>query len=167
MPPAAASAQSSDAFLSVQAKRAGRIKGESVAEGHEGDIDVLSWHWSVSASSAIGSTAATARRAYSGLSVVKHVDASSTALMSALVTNDEIREAVLTLRKAGGSALEFYVVRLREARVAQLDQGAGEHGTTHETVTFTFRKVDVEYRRQDGGGNRGATNTFSDEILPG
>lgn len=157
---------SSDAFLSVQAKRAGRVKGESVAQGHEDEIDLIAWRWSVSASSAVGSSAATARRSYSGLTVVKLIDAASTSLLSVLATNDEIKEAVLTVRKAGDGALDYYLIRLREARVTQVEQAIDAQGGTQEHVTFSFRKVDVEYRRQDAAGLRGATNTFSDEILP-
>jgi type VI secretion system secreted protein Hcp len=162
----AALGSSSDYFLKVQAKRAGRLKGESVAPGHEDDIDVDSWRWGVQASSALGSTQATARRSYTGLTIVKRIDCASTALLSALATNDEIKEAVLTMRKSGGDAVDYFLLTLKEARVTQIEHGATEDGGTNETVTFAFRKVEVEYRKQQVGGGRGASHTFSDEILP-
>lgn len=157
---------SSDIFLSVQAKRAGRVKGEAAAKGHEDDIEIESWRWAVQASSAIGSGAATARRSYSGLTVVKRIDSASTALLSALTTNDEIKQAVLTMRKAGEGQVDFFMLTLKEARITHLEHSAGDDGSARETVTFTFRKVEVEYRRQQASGGRGASHVFTDEILP-
>ncbi|HEY0819515.1 MAG TPA: type VI secretion system tube protein Hcp, partial [Rhizobacter sp.] len=57
---------SSDIFLAVQTKRAGKVKGEAMNPGHEDEIVVKGWHWGVSATSALGSTQATSRRAYKG-----------------------------------------------------------------------------------------------------
>ena len=166
MPGSPASAGSGDTFLSVQAKRAGKIKGESAVPGHEDEITVSSWRWGVQASSSLGTTAATARRSYSGLVVVKSIDSASTALLAALATNDEIKQAVLTMRKAGGEAVDYFFIKLEEARVTQVEQTSNEHGDTSEEVTFAFRKVEVEYRRQAGSGRRGASHVFTDEILP-
>ena len=158
------SGSSSDIFLRVQAKRAGRVKGESAAPGHEEDIEIESWQWSVQASSALGTGAVTGRRSYSGLSIVKRIDSASTALLSALATNDEIKEAVLTMRKAGDGAVDFFLITLKEARVTHIEQSAGEDGDVREAVTFAFRKVEVEYRRQQSSGGRGASYVFNDEI---
>lgn len=160
------SGSSSDIFLRVQAKRAGRVKGEAAAPGHEDDIEIESWQWSVQASSALGSGAITGRRSYSGLSVVKRIDSASTALMSALATNDEVKEAVLTMRKSGEGAVDFFLITLKEARVTHVEQSASEDGSVREAVTFAFRKVEVEYRRQQASGGRGASHVFSDEIHP-
>jgi type VI secretion system secreted protein Hcp len=157
---------SSDIFLKVQTKRAGQVKGEVASPGHENEIEVASWYWSVQASSAIGSNAATARRSYSGLTVIKRIDSASTALLSALATNDEVKEACLTMRRSGGDAVDFFLMTLREARVTQVEHSVGDDGGTRETVTFTFRKVEVEYRRQEGTGTRGASSVFTDEVIP-
>jgi type VI secretion system secreted protein Hcp len=54
-----AAQSSSDVFLHVQTRRAGKIKGESTLGGHEEDILLTSWNWGLSAASAIGSTQAT------------------------------------------------------------------------------------------------------------
>lgn len=156
----------SDIFLSVQTKRAGRVKGEALASGHEDDIQIHSWRWTVQASSAIGSTAATARRSYSGVTVAKSIDCSTTALLSALATNDEVKEAVLTMRKSGEDAVDYFLLTLKEARVTQIEHVVGDDGETHELVTFMFRKVEVDYRRQQASGGRGASYVFNDEILP-
>lgn len=157
---------SGDIFLSVKTKRAGNVKGESAVPGHVDEIVISSWRWAVQASSSLGATAATGRRSYSGLTVVKAIDSASTALLSALATNDEVKESVLTMRKSGGEAVDYFFIKLKEARVTQIEHSTNEHGETGETVTFAFRKVEVEYRRQEGSGSRGASNVFTDEIVP-
>ena len=93
----------SDIYLSVQTKRAGKVAGEAFAVGHVDEIRLRGWNWGMAASSAIGSTQATGRRSYKALTVVKAIDAATTPLMSALATNDEVKEVRLSMRKAGGS----------------------------------------------------------------
>ena len=161
----AGTGSSSDIFLTVLTKRAGRIKGESSAQGHVDEIEIESWRWNLHASSALGSTAATSRRSYSGLTVVKRIDSATTSLMAALATNDEVKEAKLVMRKAGQDQVDFFFITLKEARVTQVDHSAGEDGSTWETVVMAFRKVEVEYRRQQKSGDRGASSVFTDEIL--
>jgi type VI secretion system secreted protein Hcp len=163
--PLPAASSHSDIFLSVQTKRAGKVKGEAVNPGHEDDIIVKGWHWGVAATSALGSAQATSRRAYKALTIVKQIDAATTALMAALVTNDEVKEAKLTMRKAGSDQIDYFLVTLQKARISSVDHVADEAGNTVETVTLQFNKVAVEYRPQKSAGGRGASMTFEDEIL--
>lgn len=154
-----------DCFLHVQTKRAGTVKGECLTAGHVDDIEVRSWSWGVQASSAIGSTAATGRRQYKHLLIVKGLDSASTALLSALATNDEVKEATLTLRKAGGDALDYYTMTLTQARIVNIDLHVDEHGTPLETVGIAYAKIDIEYKRQQAGGTSGASTSFSDQVV--
>lgn len=154
-----------DVFLHVQTKRAGKIKGEVVAKGHNDDILVVGWQWGLSASSALGSTQAAGRRAYSALTVRKHIDSATTALMAALATNDEVKEAKLTLRRAGGAQEDFFIVKLEQARIASVHHSGEADGSTHETITIAFSKVEVEYRPQKTSGGRGGSQMFYDELV--
>jgi type VI secretion system secreted protein Hcp len=156
-----------DAFLHVQTKRAGKIKGEVVSVGHADDIEVIGWNWGLSAASAVGSTQATGRRAYTSLTIHKRVDAATTALMSALATNDEVKEAKLTLRRAGGQQDDYFIIKLSGARITSLQQVGDETGGTHETLAIAFNKVEVEYKPQKSTGLRSGSSMFMDEILPG
>lgn len=155
-----------DIFLHVQTKRAGKVKGEASTEGHADDIELRGWSWGAQAGSAIGSTAATARRSYKQLVVMKGVDSASTGLLKALATNDEVVEATLCMRKAGGEALDYYRMTLAGARVVNLDVEVDAHGWPVEKVVFAFTKIDIEYKRQQGTGISGGAFTFSDEVLP-
>ncbi len=155
----------SDTFLHLQTKRAGKIKGEATAPGHVDDIVLKGWGWGLAASSAVGSTQATARRSYRALTLSKGVDRASTALMAALATNDEIKEARISLRRAGGSQDDYYVVVLERGRVASIDQSIDPQGNAVETVSIVFNKINVEYRQQQHAGSAGGTTAFTDEIF--
>ena len=155
----------SDLFLHVQTKRAGKIKGECTTDGHTDDINLFTWGWGVSANTAIGSTERTARRTYKHLVVTKGIDAASTGLLSALVSNDEVKEAKLTMRKAGGEALDYFTMTLSDARVIALDIDVGSNGWPVERVAFAFTKIDVEYKSQQSGGIGTGSYSFNDEIM--
>jgi type VI secretion system secreted protein Hcp len=161
---AAGSSGSADFFLHVQTKRAGKVKGEASSAGHQDDIVVSGWSWGLQAGSALGDTQATARRSYSALTVHKQVDSATTALMSALATNDEVKEAKLSLRRAGGEQEDFLVVTLKSARITSLQHSGLDDGSTRETLTIAFTEVEVEYRPQKATGLRGGAFTFTDSL---
>ena len=60
------------------------------------------------------------------LRIVKRVDSASTALMLALRTNEPIQKAVLTLRKAGKSQLEYLKITIEQGRVTSLTIDGGD-----------------------------------------
>lgn len=155
-----------DVFLHVVTRRAGQIKGEGTTEGHAGDIAVHTWTWGVTANTAIGSTQSTARRSYRHLVLTKGLDSASTGLLSALVSNDDVKEATLTMRKAGGEALDYFRMALRNARIVNVDIEMPPSGVAIERVTIAFTSVEIEYRRQQQAGLGAAGSTFSDEIMP-
>jgi len=154
-----------DAYLSVRTKRAGELKGEVSAKGHENSIEVHGFEFGVAASSAIGSGQATARRQYKHLVVMKRLDSSSTSLLSALATNDEVKELKLALRKPGDGQEDFFTITLAGARVVGVDLDFDAGGDAVERASFAFTKIDVEYRVQGANGILGAASTFTDELL--
>lgn len=166
MPPPNSSPSGADAYLHVVAKRAGKIKGECRAPDHSDDIGVSHWTWGISASSSIGAQSSTARRSYKQLVVTKNIDSASTGLMSALATNDELKEAKLTMRKAGDGQHDFWRITLKKARVVAVDYDINAQGDTVERVAMSFTEVEVEYRFQEVSGTRGAAYTFNDQIFP-
>ena len=155
-----------DVFLHVVTKRAGKIKGESASDGHLDDIVVHTWSWGVTANTAVGSNQSTARHTYRNLAVTKGVDSASTGLLGALVSNHEVKEATLTMRKAGGEALDYFRMTLANARIVNVDIVVQASGVAVEHVTIAFTKVEIEYRRQEQAGFGAGSSTFSAELLP-
>ena len=158
--------QGADMFLHVQSAKAGKIKGESSVPGQVDDILLSGWSWGLQAHTAMGSTEVTSRRSYTGLTVHKQLDRASTGLMAALVTNALIKEAKLTMRRAGGSQLAFWVITLKDARIVRVDHQTSADGGTIETVGINFTTVDIEYKQQQAGGLIGGGYTVSDQLMP-
>jgi type VI secretion system secreted protein Hcp len=155
-----------DMFLSIKGAKSGPIKGESIDKTHANEIDVVSWSWGMQARQSLGGGAATGKAAMRELKVVKRVDSASTALMSALRSNELILKAVLTLRKAGKSPLEYLKITIEQGRVTGLSIEAGSDGgaDVHEDVTFSFNKITVEYTPQGPDGQGKGGMMFADQF---
>jgi len=153
-----------DIFLHVQTKRAGKVKGEARGAGHADDIVVAGWRWGLAVSASVGTTRETSLRSYTALTVFKQIDSATTPLMSALATNDEVKEAKLTMRRAGGEQEDFFLITLKDARIASVQHEADADGETRETLTLSFTQVEVEYRGQRTTGGRSASTVFTDSL---
>jgi type VI secretion system secreted protein Hcp len=155
-----------DMFFKVKGAKHGLINGESLDDKHKNEIEVLSWSWGMQGKSALGGGGASGKATLRELRIVKKVDKASTALMSALRTNEQIKEATLTLRKTGGSKLEYLKITIQDGRVMALDIDAGDitgSPTLIERVSFSFNKIGVEYVAQGGDGLPQGTLVFEDE----
>jgi type VI secretion system secreted protein Hcp len=161
-----ANAGTGDMFLLVNGARSGAIKGEAQDQAHKGEIEVLSWSWGIQARSSLGQGVAIGKASMHDLKIVKRVDSASTALMSALRSNEEIKKGVLTLRKAGTSQLEYLKITIEQGRVTSLNiQGGDGHGGADllEQVTFSFNKITVDYVPQGKDGQALGGTQFSDQ----
>ena len=155
-----------DMFLMVKGAKHGLIKGESQDDQHKGEIEVVSWSWGMVAKASIGGGTATGKATINDLRIVKRVDSASTALMGALRTNEPIQKAVLTLRKAGKSQLEYLKITIEQGRVVSLIIDTVETASTPdivERVSFSFNKIEVEYVPQGKDGLPQGGMTFADQ----
>ena len=89
-------------------------------------------------------------------SFIKRFDLSSTVMLSALNSQDEIKEACFTVLRFGQPSKDstvlhspIYTVKLRRGRVAALTMAVQSEGNAGwalvDTVAFKYRSVDVEY----------------------
>ena len=155
-----------DMFLMVKGAKHGVIKGESQDDQHKGEIEIVSWSWGMQAKVNIGGGTAAGKAVINDLRIVKRVDSASTALMLALRTNEPIQKAVLTLRKAGKSQLEYLKVTIEQGRVTALDVEAGDGNggsAVTESVRFSFNKINVEYVPQGKDGQAMGGTIYSDQ----
>jgi type VI secretion system secreted protein Hcp len=155
-----------DMFLSVKGAVHGQINGEAQDDKHKGEIEVLSWSWGMQGKPSMGGGAASGKATIRELKIVKNVDKASTALMSALRTNEAIKEAVLTLRKTGKTPLEFLKITISQGRIVSLDIEAGDTSGSSalvERVSFSFNKIEVEYTPQGGDGQPLGGTMFQDQ----
>jgi type VI secretion system secreted protein Hcp len=153
-------------FLSVKGAAHGVINGESVDDKHKGEIDVLSWSWGIQGKPSLGGGTASGKATIREMKIVKKVDKASTALMGAVRTNEVIKEAILTLRKAGKSPLEYLKITMEQGRVVSLDIEAGDASGGFEVIeriTLSFNKLTVEYTPQGADGLPQGGTTFQDQ----
>jgi len=74
--------------------------------------------------------------------------------------------AVLTLRKAGKTPLEYLKITIEEGRVISLTIEAGDKGGSSqlfENVSFTFNKIEVAYVPQGPDGQARGGMSFVDQ----
>jgi type VI secretion system secreted protein Hcp len=139
-----------DQFIKI-----GNLKGESKDKAHKDEIDVLSWNWGLSNSGSAhqGGGAGAGKVSVQDLSFSKYIDKSSPDLMLACCNGKHFDKAVLTVRKAGESPLEYLVVTLEKLIVTNVSTGgSGGEDRLTENVTLNFAKVKVQYKEQTEKG---------------
>ncbi len=146
-----------DMFIKVDG-----VTGESKDSAHSGEIDVIAWTWGLqqSGSRHMGGGGGSGKVNVQDLSFTKYVDKSSTDLMLFCCNGKHVKEATLTVRKAGESPLEYIKVKMSDCLVSGVTTGgSGGEDRLTENVTLNFAKVEVEYtpQKEDGSGDAPAT----------
>jgi type VI secretion system secreted protein Hcp len=153
-------------FLKMKGAKHGEINGEAQDQKHKNEIEVLAWSWGMQGKASLGGGIATGKATMRELRITKRVDKSSTALMSALRSNELIKEATLTLRKIGKTPLEYLKIKIEEGRVMAIDLDAGDASGSPallERVSLSFNKISIEYTPQGADGMPQGTTNFEDE----
>jgi type VI secretion system secreted protein Hcp len=164
----------SDMFLKIEGARTGPIKGEAQDMLHEGEIDIHSWSWGMqgnasATATAGGRTGGASQVSVSELIITKSFDRASTSLLGALRSNEPLKRAVLTARKAGGaSAVEFLTMTLENARIRSLELSGsgGDNDPVREQIAISFQKIAIEYRGQESSGGGNAVSRFETDLTP-
>lgn len=136
----------------------GDIEGESVDDVHAGEIDVMAWSWGMSQSGSThsGPGGGAGKVAVQDMSVTKYVDKASPVLMKYCCNGKHIEEAVLTVRKAGETPLEYMLLTMKHVLVSSITVGgSGGEDRLTENVSLNFAEFQTEYVPQmpDGSGD--------------
>ncbi len=143
------------------------IEGESQDSTHKGDIEVLNWNWSVGQTSNMhsGSGGGAGKCTVDDLHFEHYIDKSSTNLLQYCLTGKHIPEAVLTVRKAGGSPLEYLRITLREIIITGVNPVyLNTMRVPRETVSLAFSRVNMDYVLQNAEGNKSGTVSMGYDI---
>ena len=145
------------------------IPGESLFNGHQGEIDLLTWSWGMSQSEStqVGRGGGAGKAEIENLAVTKYVDKASAYLMLACLKGEHIPEATITIRKSGeDGSFVYIVIRMTDVVVTSVAMGAnGNFGRTTETVSLYFSKVNFSYTPQKADGTGLAPIDFTWNIL--
>lgn len=147
---------SSDMFLKIDG-----IKGESQDDKCKDQIEILSFSWGASQQSSMGAGGGggTGKASVNELSVTHMVDKASPNLLLYLMSGKHIKEAVLTVRKAGEKPLDYFKITMKDLIISSVQHGGsnGGDGLT-EVVNLSFSEFKMEYQPQgkDGKAEGGA-----------
>ena len=147
--------------------RIGDIKGESVDSKHKDEIEVLSWSWGVqqSGSMAHGGGGGEGKASFNDFNFTHHVDKASPVLLKACATGEHIKEATITVRKAGKGQQEFLILKMADILITSVNpSGSGDAAATMESVALQSSKVDLEYKPQKADGSLDAGLHFKYDI---
>jgi type VI secretion system secreted protein Hcp len=136
--------------------RIGTIKGESQDAKHKDEIEVLSWSWGVSQSGTVahGGGGGEGKASFNDFNFTHHVDKASPVLMKACATGEHIKEATITVRKAGKGQHEYLIIKMTDVLVTSVSTSVSAEGdATVEGVALAFAKVDFVYRPQKPDGS--------------
>lgn len=145
----------------------GDIKGESVDSKHKDEVEVLSWSWGVTQSGSIahGGGGGQGKASFHDFTFTHHIDKASPVLMKACAIGEHLKDATITVRKAGKGKQEFLVIKMTDVIVASVASGGVSDGAaTAEGVALQFAKVDLEYKPQKPDGSLDAGVHFKYDI---
>lgn len=142
-----------DMFIKI-----GALKGESRDKTHKDEIDVLAWSWGMSNSGSahVGGGAGAGKVNVQDLSFTKYIDKSSPDLMLACCNGKHYDKAVLVVRKAGETPLEYLTITMEDLLVTSVSTGgSGGEDKLTENCTLNFARVKVQYKEQTPTGGIG------------
>ena len=149
-----------DAFLKL-----GDIKGESKDSKHPGEIDVLSWSLGVSQTGTMGhgGGGGAGKANFTDVSIMHALDKASPVLMAKCATGEHIKEGTLVSRKAGKGQQEYLIIKMNDILITSVQpSGSSEHPM--ESVSFTYSKIDLEYKPQKEDGSLDAGVHFKYDV---
>ena len=147
--------------------RIGTIKGESRDARHKDEIEVLSWSWGVSQSGNLGhgGGGGAGKASFHDFVFTHHVDKASPLLMKACATGEHVKDATITVRRAGAGQADYLIVTMTDVLVTSVSTTVGAEGdTTLESVVLAFAKVDLEYKPQKPNGSLEAGVHFTYDV---
>ena len=143
----------------------GDIKGESLDSKHKDEVEILSWSWGVSQSGSLnqGGGGGAGKATFNDFHFTHRVDKASPTLMRACATGEHIKDATITVRKAGKGQQEFLIIKMNDVIVTSVTDGDSENSRV-ETVSLAFAKVDLEYKPQKRDGSLDAGVHFKYDL---
>ncbi len=141
-----------DYFLKLEG-----IDGESMANGHENEIDLLSWSWGETQTGtfAHGSGGGAGKVSMQDFHFVMKVNQASPALLLLCATGEHIAKATLTCRKAGKQQQEYLKIKFTDLIVSSYQTGGSAHGdeVPVDQISLNFAKIEHGYAKQKKDGS--------------
>ena len=144
----------------------GDVKGESLDSKHKDEIEVLSWSWGVSggSTSSVGGGAGAGKVKFQDFNFTHQIDKASPLLLKACATGEHIKEATITVRKAGKGQQEYLIIKMNDVIVTGVSLSDTDQAPSAELVALQFAKIALEYKPQKADGSLDAAIHFKYDI---
>ncbi|MBO9649628.1 MAG: type VI secretion system tube protein Hcp [Variovorax sp.] len=143
------------------------ISGEGQDASHKDEIEVVRWEWSIRQHSSMhsGSGGGTGKATVGDLKFDHYMDRSSPNLLKYCLTGKHIDTAMLVVRKAGGSPLEYFKITMGDVIVTRVTPVLYDSmARPRESVGLSFARVKQEYVIQNQQGGSSGTVSASFDI---
>ena len=131
------------------------VPGETNDLKHKGEIDLESFSWGETnqGTAAAGGGGGAGKVSMQDFHFVTRVNKASPVLLLSCASGKHIKEAILTVRKAGKDQQDYLVFKFKDVLVSSYQIGGAEAGgVPTEQVSFNFTKVEIGYAPQKKDG---------------
>lgn len=137
------------------------VDGESTHKDHKGEIELMSWAWSVQNDKTLTGGGSGKGKANPGELVIVHAyDKASPVLAKKCAQGVHFKEAVITARKSGEGQKDFIKVTMKEVYITGVAPSASAGGDIVEQVSMSYGSIDFAYKPQDDKGGTGGEVKF-------
>ena len=129
------------------------VTGESLAQGHIGEIDVVSWGWGLQGSRSVLSDGSPgSASSFNEVTLVKLVDRATPVLFGYCERHMLVSSATLTVEKAsGGDPLQYLTLDMAQVRILDV-QVSSEEAELREHVRLSCETLTLSYTPQASSG---------------
>jgi type VI secretion system secreted protein Hcp len=151
-----------EAFLKLD-----NIDGESTDSKHKGELEISSFGFGVkqSGTTVVGGGAGAGKASFSSFHFTKLYDKSSAILFKACATGQHIKDATITVRRAGASQQDFLTYKLSDVVVSDYNQGGTKEPALFEDISLSYSKIEVSYQPQNPDGSLGTPITAGYDVV--
>ena len=142
----------SDIFAKI-----GDIKGESLDDNHKDEIDVMSYSWGVTQTGSIagGGGGGEGKAQFNDFNFTTNVSKASPFLFLACASGEHIKDATISVRKAGAGKTpeDYLILKMTDVLISSYQPSASSGGDRPtESISMAFAKVEFSYRAQNDKG---------------
>jgi len=136
-----------DYFLKIDG-----VEGESTDDKHKGEIEIDSFSWGVSNPGSMAAGGGTGKATFQDMHFTMHVSKASPKLMQAAATGEHLKTVDLTVRKAGGTQMEYYTIHLEDILVSSYSSSGSSGEVPMESISLNYQKIEFQYIPQNADG---------------
>jgi type VI secretion system secreted protein Hcp len=141
------------------------VEGESAHADHKGEIEILSWSWSVSNSANLsGGGSGVGKASFQDLHFTHLYSKASPNLAKSCATGKHFPTVKFTARKQGDGAQDYLTFTLKEAFITSVSSSGGSGGDVTEQFSMSYKDIEMAYKAQDGKGGTGGEIKFMYDV---